>query len=250
MTGNTHYSKAIPNSLVFYASEPHACNYLSDRQALTVFADPKAPMSGAIYSKIIQYGFRRSGNYVYIPKCPDCDSCISVRIPVKQFSPSRNQKRNINLNSDLVIRRQPAVYNEKHFELYKDYINSRHQGGGMENPSPEDYLKFLTSSWSSTVFYEFILESQLAAVSVVDQLHDSLSAVYTFFDPQKANRGLGNYAILWLIKEAQKLQLPWLYLGYYIPNCAKMSYKDRYRPIEAFIQGKWRKFDRKNFISL
>jgi arginine-tRNA-protein transferase len=248
MTGNTRRT-SIPNSLAFYAGEPHPCNYLPDKQALTVFADPNAPMTTAIYSRIIEYGFRRSGEYVYTPKCPDCNSCISVRIPVRGFIPSRNQRRVINKNSALSVHHHPAEFNNEHYQLYRTYIHSRHSGGGMDNPTPQDYLKFLSSTWNHTAFYEIRLRHQLIAVAVVDHLHTGLSAVYTYFDPHEEKRSLGTYAILWLIEEARRLGLTWLYLGYYIPNCQKMNYKDRYRPLEAFINGQWRQYTKNQSIS-
>ena len=249
MTGNTR-SSTIPNSLAFYASEPHQCNYLPDQQALTVFADPNVPMTTAIYSRIIEYGFRRSGEYVYTPRCPGCDACISVRIPVGDFVPSRNQRRVLSKNADLTVRPHPPVFNAEHYQLYCLYIASRHKDGGMDNPTPKDYVKFLSSSWSHTVFYEIRLHGQLIAVSVVDHLHTGLSAVYTYFDPDLEKRSPGSYAILWLIDETRRLGLTWLYLGYYIPHCQKMNYKDRYRPLEAFINGRWRKYLKNEAISI
>jgi len=249
MTGNTRNS-AIPNSLAFFASEPHPCNYLPDKQALTVFADPNVPMTTAIYGRIIEYGFRRSGEYVYIPKCPNCDACISVRIPVNEFVSSRNQRRVNKKNSDLSVHSHAATFNDEHYRLYCSYIHSRHSGGGMDNPTEKDYLKFLSSSWSDTVFYEIRLHQRLIGVTVADRLRSGLSAVYTFFDPEQEKRSPGNFAILWLIAEARRLDLRWLYLGYYIPNCQKMSYKDRYRPLEAFVGGQWRKYSKNQSISL
>jgi len=249
MTGHNR-STAIPDSLAFYASEPHQCNYLPGKEALTVFADPNAAMNTAIYSRIIDYGFRRSGEYVYIPRCPGCDACISVRIPVHEFKPNRNQRRIIQKNSELVVHRHPPVFSEKHYQLYCSYIHSRHHGGGMDNPTPKDYVKFLTSSWSDTVFYEFSLRGQMLAVSVVDRLHKGLSAVYTFFDPAEEKRSLGGYAILWLIEETRVMGLKWLYLGYYIADCQKMMYKSHYRPLEAFINGRWHKFNKDELITL
>ncbi|MCG6969670.1 MAG: arginyltransferase [Gammaproteobacteria bacterium] len=249
MTSNTR-SSVIPNTLAFYASEPHQCNYLPHKQALTVFADPNVPMTTSIYSRIIEYGFRRSGEYVYIPRCPNCDACISVRIPVNDFSPSRNQRRVMNKNADLSVHNHPPVFNEEHYQLYRTYLNSRHRGGGMENPTVQDYVKFLASSWSHTVFYEIRRQQQLIGVTVADHLHTGMSAVYTFFDPNEEKLSPGSYAILWLVEQARRLEMRWLYLGYYIPNCQKMSYKDRFRPLEAFINGQWRKFSKNEIICL
>ena len=111
----------------------------------------------------------------------------------------------------------------------------------MENPEPESYLEFLTASWADTVFYEFRANSQLLAVAVVDHLEDGLSAVYTFFDPQARERSLGRLAILKQVELARALQLRWLYLGYWIDACQKMSYKDEYQPLEYFRAGVWRR---------
>jgi arginine-tRNA-protein transferase len=249
MTGNTRRT-VIPNTLAFYASEPHQCNYLPDKQALTVFADPNVPMDTAIYSRIIDYGFRRSGEYVYIPRCPDCDACISVRIPVDEFRPNRNQRRVMKNNTDLSVRHHPPVFNEQHFQLYRTYLRSRHSGGGMDNPTVQDYVKFLASSWSDTVFYEIRRQNQLIGVTVADHLFSGLSAVYTFFDPNEDKRSPGSYAILWLVEQARRLGMRWVYLGYYIPGCQKMSYKDQYRPLEAFIGGQWCKYPKNKSISL
>jgi arginine-tRNA-protein transferase len=232
-----------PNALAFFASDPHQCSYLPQREAMTVFADPYIPMNSAIYSKVTEYGFRRSGEYVYAPKCSGCNACISVRIPVQRFQPNRNQKRVWKRNADLEVTRRRPSFNQEHFDLYSRYVGSRHAGGGMDNPTPDDYLNFLTSSWSDTWFYEFRLQGRLVAVAVVDQLLTGLSAVYTFYDPQLKKRSLGTYAILWLVEATRKSQAYWLYLGYYIRECDKMNYKSLFRPIEAYLSGQWRSFD-------
>lgn len=241
MTGNNRQS-ASHTSLSFFASEPHQCSYLPDQQALTVFADPYIPMTNDIYSRIIEYGFRRSGKYVYSPKCTTCNRCISVRVAVDAFSASRNQRRTWKRNADVRVTKRSAKFIETHFQLYQRYIQHRHVGGGMENPTPEDYMKFLTSDWSNTWFYEFHIDSQLMAVAVADHLTSGISAVYTFYQPEFEKRSPGSFAILWLIEQARLQSLRWVYLGYYIADCQKMNYKDQYRPLEAYINGQWQRF--------
>lgn len=231
-----------PTTLSFYASPPHECSYLPDQTAISVFADPSINMSVAIYSKLAEIGFRRSGKHVYAPNCQNCQSCIPVRIPVADFKPSRNQRRTVARNQDIEVIQRPARYNPQHFQLYRRYLSQRHTNGGMDNPTPETYLDFLTCQWSNTSFFEFVLDGQILAVSVVDHLPHALSAVYTFFDPDYSHLSLGNYAILWLIAEAQLLGHQCLYLGYWIKNSRKMAYKDQYRPIEALVKGYWHRF--------
>lgn len=235
-------------TLSFYASAPHSCSYLPGETAISVFADPSINMTNAIYSKLAEIGFRRSGNHVYAPNCEHCHACTPVRIPVTDFQPTRNQRRTVARNQDIQVIQRPARYHAQHFQLYRRYISQRHTNGGMDNPTPETYLDFLTSQWSNTSFYEFQLDDRVVAVSVVDHFPQALSAVYTFFDPDYSHLSLGNYAILWLISEAKSLGLQWLYLGYWIKNSRKMAYKDRYRPIEALVNGSWHRFQEGQLI--
>lgn len=228
--------------LAFYASREHACGYLPGRSAVTLFADPGARLDNSIYSRLADYGFRRSGGYLYRPSCPRCDACIPVRIPVAGFKPRRSDIRTWRRNRDLAVHPLAPDYREEHFALYRRYVRTRHPGGGMDHADPEKYLEFLTSAWSATTFYEFRLERHLLAVAVIDRLEQGLSAVYTFFDPDLPARGLGTYAILWEIEQARRLNLRWLYLGYWIRDCSKMSYKGHFTPLEIYRQGHWQPY--------
>ncbi|HEY5604670.1 MAG TPA: arginyltransferase [Gammaproteobacteria bacterium] len=232
-------TKKSVNSLAFFASEPHACSYLDNRTSISLFADPTVPMTMPVYSRLADYGFRRSGPHIYAPNCPHCQSCIPIRLPVDHFKPNRSQKRVLNKNVNLTVKCLPAAFHQEHFELYQRYLSCRHAGSSMENPSADEYLSFLASDWSETYFYEFRENDRLLAVTVADKLTQGLSAVYTFFDPAYAARGLGNFAVLWLAQETQSLQLRWLYLGYWIPSCRKMQYKSDFKPAEIFSNGRW-----------
>jgi arginyl-tRNA--protein-N-Asp/Glu arginylyltransferase len=174
----------------FYATPPHQCSYLPEQQAITLFADPLFPKNMRIYSALMNYGFRRSGSHLYIPKCENCSACISIRIPVDKFIPTKAQNRILNKNKNLIIKETPAEFNYEHFKLYKKYISMRHAGGGMDNPTPENYMEFLTTKWSDTVFFEIKIDNKLVAIAVTDILHDAFSAVYTFFDPDLKSRSL------------------------------------------------------------
>ena len=158
---------------------------------------------------------------------------------MQEFAPRRSQRRVWRKNQDLTVSPVAPRFNSEHFDLYCRYLNSRHEGGGMDNPTPESYIDFLTSNWSRTVFYEFRLDEQLLAIAVVDRLKTGLSAVYTFFDPDYSVRSLGVYAILWQIEAAKHLNLENLYLGFWIQDCQKMSYKTQYQPLEYYSHGKW-----------
>jgi len=227
--------------LSFYSTPPHGCNYLPDRNAITLFADPRFPKSARLYSALADCGFRRSGEHLYIPHCDNCSSCVPVRIPVNEFSPSRGQKRCWKKNRDLIINRVGAEFRHEHFALFEKYLLHRHKGGGMDNPTPESYMQFLTASWAKTVFYEMRHNgsNELVAVAIADIMDDALSAVYTYFDPVHSSRSPGRFAILLQIDEARKYGFNWLYLGYWIKNCKKMSYKTEYRPMEYYRNNRW-----------
>jgi len=227
------------NSLAFFASEPHACSYLDGRTAVSLFADPTVSMTMPVYSRLADYGFRRSGSHIYAPNCPHCQSCIPIRLPVEQFKPNRSQQRVLKKNSQLTVKCLPAAYDREHYELYQRYLNYRHAGSTMENPSVDDYINFLSSDWSETYFYEFRDNDRLVAITVADKLTQGLSAVYTFFEPDCESYSLGTYAILWLLQETRALQLRWVYLGYWIPTCRKMQYKSLFKPAEIFSGGRW-----------
>ncbi len=225
--------------LHFYASTAEPCGYLDDRKSISAYANPYMEMSQATYNELIQFGFRRSGGFLYRPHCPDCNECISLRIPVENYPFSKSDKRTLRKNNDLEIHRIDAKYNDEHYELYRHYINSRHPNGSMENPSRKDYHRFLICNWAETQFLEFRLGKKLLAVAVTDITSSGYSAVYTFYVQNEANRSLGHYAILKQIEFSEEAGSGYLYLGYWIKDSDKMRYKARYKPAEGFVNDMW-----------
>ncbi len=239
MTGDTPMLSDLQHLQEFYVTAPHPCDYLADETARMLFLPPDIDLSTTAYTDLVSRGFRRSGNLVYRPHCGTCSSCVPIRIPVEGFRPNRSQKRCLRKNQDLEVIPQPAAFRQEHFDLYKRYLHSRHAGGTMVDSTEEDYINFLTCNWCETVFYEFRYQRQLLAVAVTDMLETGLSAVYTYFDPQFQHRSLGTFAVLWQIEETARKHRPWLYLGYWIAQCPKMSYKIQYRPAEIYLNQKW-----------
>ena len=132
---------------------------------------------------------------------------------------------------------------EEHYALYVRYVTGRHPGGGMDDPTPAKYEDFLLCPWSETRLLEFRDGDELVAVAVSDRLPDALSAVYTFYAPERVSSGLGVYAVLWQIEAARRAGLDWLYLGYAIDGCRKMDYKRLYRPQQRLRDGEWTELD-------
>lgn len=230
-------------TLPLLLTHEHPCSYLNE-QAQSLFVHPDFAMTRGIYAQLLAQGFRRSGAQVYRPHCPSCSACVAVRLPVAAFMPDRSQKRVLAKNAATHVVLKEPVFDRRHYDLYRRYQNARHPGGGMDEMNPGKYLEFLRSDWCKTFFAEFSIGGELAAVAVVDRAGNALSAVYTFFDPRFDDYSPGVYAVLWQVRRAQELGLEYVYLGYWIEKCRKMSYKSRYRPIQALINGQWRQFDK------
>jgi len=223
-----------------YATPPHQCSYLNDKTATTVFVDPDATLDIDSYQRLSEYGFRRSGAHFYRPNCDECNACISVRIPVKEFIPSRSQKRCLKRNQDLHVNVVPHLSIERHYSLYQRYIDDRHRDGDMYPASKEQFSSFLANAHTTSCFYEFgDTDNNVVAVAVTDELSDHLSAVYTFYDPELDSRSIGVFCILFQIQRAKDLNHDYLYLGYWVQNCRKMNYKTDYQPLEFLNESGW-----------
>ncbi len=222
-----------------YQGSVTPCSYLENKEAVNIYADPHHPNPKAIYNQLIKRGFRRSGEYVYRPGCMDCSACVPVRIRCNEFKSRRTDRRNLAQNADLSVKFTSAEYTDEYFQLYSRYLSARHHDGGMDNPEPEDFKRFLLNPWGEAIFVEARLNGELIAIAVTDATPEGLSAVYTFFDPEHASRGLGRFCILQQIELCQSMNIDYLYLGYWVDGCQKMQYKTDYRPQEHFDGQHW-----------
>ena len=227
------------DTIACYLSAPSPCSYLPGRQSRSLFIDPALPMSAGLYGLLLEQGFRRSGELVYRHRCDACRRCIPVRLPVTRFRPRRIQRRVWKRWRQVEVIDRGDCFDPLHFDLYRRYLESRHADGGMAGQGEADYRSFLRSDWSRTRFIEFRLGGGLAAVAVTDRVPGALSSVYTFFDPGLQGWSPGVFTLLWQIREAERLGLEWLYLGFWIPGCRKMEYKAGYRPLQALTGGCW-----------
>jgi arginine-tRNA-protein transferase len=225
----------------FYRTRPHLCPYLEGQQESRIFTGLTSDGADIQYQALTRAGFRRSHRMAYRPACPSCNACVPVRVLARDFEAGRAERRVLRRNADLTEHERPPQSTDEQYRLFARYLAARHGDGPMAKMTPEDYRAMVEETPVETAILEYRdPEGALLAACLADALSDGYSAVYSFADPDQPKRGLGNYMILRLIERARERGLPHVYLGYWIAESRKMSYKDRFRPIEALGADGWR----------
>jgi len=198
------------------------------------------PEAEALHESLSRAGFRRSHSIAYTPACPGCSACIPVRIVVDGFQPDRTMRKINRRNGQLAAMPVNAKATAEQYRLFARYQESRHSGGDMALMGFYDYRSMIEDSPIDSFVVEFRSpDGMLRSAMLTDRMSDGLSAVYSFYDPVLTELSLGTYMILWLIEEARRQNLPYVYLGYWIADSGKMSYKSRFMPLEAYGTDGW-----------
>lgn len=230
----------VHSTRYFFATAPLPCPYLPDRVERRVVTELIGRDATVQHNALSLAGYRRSHDIAYAPACPDCSACVAVRINATEFKPSRSLRRVWAANADLRTMDKTAVASREQFTLFSAYQDSRHADGEMAKMDFDDYRALVEDTPVDTVLTEFHHPGKgLVAACLLDRLDDGLSAVYSFYDPSLDRRSLGTYMILWLTEQARVLGLTYSYLGFWIDGCAKMSYKRRFQPLEAYTPEGW-----------
>jgi arginine-tRNA-protein transferase len=238
----------------FFLTAPSPCPYLDgqfERKVFTHLVGDKAPEMNDL---LTQGGFRRSQNIAYRPACETCRACVSVRILAGEFTPSRNMRRVLHANSDLIGIMHDAEPSTEQYSLFRSYLDARHRKGGMSDMTVLDYAMMVEDTHVNTKIIEYRRRGpdtfitgrghgELIAVALSDQMADGLSMVYSYFDPELADRSLGTFMILDHINRAKAMGLPHVYLGYWVNGSRKMNYKMRFMPQEHLGPKGWERFE-------
>ena len=236
----------------FYLTAPATCPYLPQEMERKVFTHMVGERAPELNDLLTQGGFRRSQNIAYRPACESCRACVSVRIVAGEFSPTRSMRRILALNSDVVSTEYPAEPSSEQYSLFRRYLDHRHQKGGMSDMSVLDYAMMVEDTHVNTKIIEYRLKVEgdgiglakgpLISAALTDKMGDGLSMVYSYFDPDVADRSLGTFMILDHIRKVKERGLPHVYLGYWVKGSRKMDYKTKFLPQEHLMAQGWERY--------
>jgi leucyl-tRNA---protein transferase len=242
----TQHSRDTPQ---FYLTAPSPCPYLPGKEERKVFTHLVGDRAPELNDLLTHGGFRRSQSIAYRPACETCRACVSVRVVVADFRPSRNMRRVFDRNSDIFGEMRATGPTAEQYSVFRTYLDSRHYDGGMADMTVLDYAMMVEDSHVETRMVEYRRGGpdsdfggrggDLLAVALTDILGDGLSMVYSFFEPEEARRSLGTFMILDHIARARRMGLPYVYLGYWVRGSRKMDYKGRFVPQERLKSEGW-----------
>jgi arginine-tRNA-protein transferase len=236
----------LPIAPQFYVTAPQPCPYLAGRLERKLFTALQGDAAGILNDALSKQGFRRSQNVLYRPSCADCAACLSARIRVADFTPSRSQRRTLKRNAGLRREATSPWATEEQYALFRRYLDSRHADGGMADMDIFEFAAMVEETPVRSRLIEYSADPEpgtrrrpLTAVCLTDVLDDGLSMVYSFYNPDLVRQSLGTYIILDHIEIAREAGLPYVYLGYWVPGSPKMGYKASFKALEIFKGGRW-----------
>jgi arginine-tRNA-protein transferase len=239
---------SLPQSHQFYVTAPQPCPYLAGKVERKLFTALQGEGAIALNDTLSHQGFRRSQNVLYRPSCAGCGACLSARIVVDGFRPSRSQRRVAARNAGLARGIGSPWATEAQYALFRRYLDARHASGGMADMDLHEFAAMIEETPVKSRVVEYHRNGpagrELAAVCLTDILSDGVSMVYSFYDPDRTRDSLGSYIILDHVAMAAEIGLPYVYLGYWVPGSPKMDYKARFDPLEIFVEGRWTPLDR------
>jgi len=242
----TQHSRDTPQ---FYLTAPSPCPYLPGREERKVFTHLVGEKAGDLNDLLTHGGFRRSQSIAYRPACEGCRACLSIRVIVDEFRPTRGLRRVLRRNADVTSDMRVSIPTSEQYAVFRAYLDSRHRDGGMADMTVLDYAMMVEDSHVDTRLIEYrgaaatgasgSTDGPLYAVALTDVLSDGLSMVYSFYDPDEHARSLGSYVILDHIARARRMGLPYVYLGYWVEGSKKMDYKGRFLPQQRLLPDGW-----------
>jgi leucyl-tRNA---protein transferase len=240
-----HHHWLTVESIVSFIAAPSPCEYLPD-QVWQLRYDVARRLTRDEFAVRLEKGWRRFGHAMFRPECPSCRRCQSLRVPVSTFQPSHSQQRAWKANArDVTVDIGTPSASREHRALYEKFHRRQHRAKGWPAPDAHGADTFLDNPFD-TEEWRYTLEGRLVGVGYVDRVPHALSAIYFYYDPDERSRSLGTYNVLSILARARVLDVPHVYLGYYVEGCQSLAYKANFQPNEVLdADGKWAPFRRR-----
>jgi len=229
----TTYAKDEPLSTDFCMLD-YECAYLPNKN-VRMYYKYIEEATKSYNTALIHRGWRRFGCYYFHPICNGCNECKSIRIDVNKFKKTKSQRKSIKRNKDTEIIVQKPSITQAHINLYNKYHTFKHKKDGWShrNISPREYREnFVEGAHDFGKEVLFIRDGKIIGIDLIDILDDGISSIYFYYDPDYARLSLGTYSLLYQIELAKILDLPWIYLGYWVKGCKAFEYKPKFQPQE------------------
>jgi leucyl-tRNA---protein transferase len=205
------------------------CPYLPGRRKRYEFFLAGFLTAGEI-AALLAEGWRKFGFYFFRPACPDCRLCIPVRTATDLFTPSRSQRRVLRRGEGLRVEFGELQMRERIFEIYRKHSLHRF----AQEANRDDFLFNFYLPSCPSIQTEIYLGNELIGAGFLDRGGDCLSTVYFCYDLRFSRLSPGIFSALKEVEHARSLGLPYYYLGYWVPGCSRMAYKENFRPREYF----------------
>jgi leucyl-tRNA---protein transferase len=234
-----------PESRLIVIQDQHQpCPYLEGVVARMPLRLPIGRLSEDVTDSLLALGYRRSGDFVYRTQCPHCTACEPTRVPVASFVWTNSLRRVLRKgDAELTVKAGPMLSDPVRVDLFNKHRLTRGLSRDDEPIDEEGYRSFLVETCCETLELSFWHRDALVAISIVDVAKQSLSAVYTFFDPDMSRFSLGTYSILKQIEQVSKTGRTYLYLGMYVAENRHLNYKARFVPQQRLVNRSWQDFN-------
>ena len=239
-----------PKQEIVIIDETEPCPYLQGQTARMPLRMPLEKVSRKVTDEKLSLGYRRTGIYLYDTMCPNCVACEPIRIDCLDFRFSKNQNRILRRGTQRYTQKiSPLVADQERVNLFNKHRLKRGLADHQSDIDVDGYMWGFVRSCFESFEMSYFDEEKLICTGICDAGDESISAVYTFYDPEITRDSLGTFSILKQIEYCQQRGLQFLYLGYYVASSAHMKYKSRFVPHERRIGDEWVRFDRKDYLT-
>jgi len=236
---------SVESRLIVIHDQPQSCPYIDGITARMPLRLPIGRLDAVAIDRLLALGYRRTGDFVYRTECAGCQACEPTRVIVDRFEWTKSFRRVLKRgDAELETSFGPMTCDEQRIDLFNRHRRFRSLDRGDDPVEELSYRAFLVDSCCDSLEMTIRLDGRLVAVAVLDIGRDSLSAVYTHFDPDLARYSLGTYAVLKQIRFAETSKRPFVYLGMYVASNSHLNYKSRFLPQQRMSEGTWRTFER------